>query len=83
VDIQPVEPADRGRVPKALEGRADERRPAIPVVHERQVGREGQAVVSDTLAEGVELAVDGPVIGLAIGGHPGVKGGTDTGRSHR
>src|SRR4051794_791287 len=75
VDVDTIERARGGRVAQALEGRADERGPAVALVDEAVLGRDAQPIPRQARVEGGELARDGLVGRLLVGRYAGVDGG--------
>src|SRR3954452_16760881 len=75
VDVDTIERAGGGRVAQALEGRADERGPAVALVDEAVLGRDAQPIPRQARVEGGELARDGLVGRLLVGRYAGVDGG--------
>src|SRR4051794_28718812 len=75
VDVDAIERAGGGRVAQALEGRADERGPAVALVDEAMLGRDAQPLPRQARLEGGELARDGLVGRLLVGRDAGVDGG--------
>src|SRR4051812_20667991 len=67
VDVDAIERARGGRVAQALEGRADERGPAVALVEEAMLGRDAQPLLREARLQGGELAGDGLVGRLLVG----------------
>ena len=73
LDVESVEGAGGGLVAEPLQARPQEDGPADAVVDEPQLRVAVQAVVADAAVERLELAGDRALLGLPLGGDPGVE----------
>src|SRR3954447_17180524 len=72
LDVETVEGPGGGLVAEPLQPRAEEQGPADAVVDEPQLGVAAQPVVEDASVERLELTRDRVLLGLPLGGDPGV-----------
>ena len=72
VDVEAVEGPGGGLVAEPLQPRAEQQGPADAVVDEPQLRVAAQPVVADAPVDRLELAGDRVLLGLPLGGDPGV-----------
>jgi hypothetical protein len=69
-----IDPARGGDITQALQGRADQGCPAVPLVNEDQVLQQWHPGGSDPLPQGSELTLNGVGLRLLLTGDPGIDG---------
>jgi hypothetical protein len=74
VDIDPVQPASRSKVAQLLERRACQGGAAIAVIDETLSRRKDQPIRRDPRLQGCDLAGNGVLASLLLGGDPGIDG---------
>jgi hypothetical protein len=77
MDIEAIQAARRGQIAQLLEPGPHQRRPAVALIHEVQLRREGQAVGGDPRLQGSDLARDGLGRRLLLGRDAGVDRGLE------
>src|SRR6516162_5396234 len=81
-DVEPVQGAGGRLVPRPLQRWSDERAATVALVDEGHLRVQVQAVAADAVPQGVDLAGDGVVLGLVLGGDAGVDRRPDAGAVH-
>jgi hypothetical protein len=74
MDVDEINRRQRDEVAQTLQSRADQAGAAVAIVDEPQIVCEAMAVLHRSCGQFSQLAVDGVMLSLLIGGDPGIDG---------